>query len=82
VSFNVLGLLARNRFYFPVFLLYKSYLNRPVFGCDAWSRSLGCKCEYYPNFQVKEDKCWPRVLNPQCQGISVGLGFSTLSVKK
>ena len=86
VSFSIRGLLARDRFYFPVFLLFfacnKSCLNRPAFRCDAWSRSLGCGCEHYPSFWVKEDKCWLVVLSPQCQGISVCLWFSALSVKE
>jgi hypothetical protein len=85
-SFSVWGLLAHDRFYFPVFLLFfacnKSCVDRPAFGCDAWSRSLGCGCKHYPSFQVKEDKCWHGVLNSQCQRISVGLGFSALSVKE
>jgi hypothetical protein len=57
-SFNVWGLLARDRFYFPVFLLFfacnKSCLNQPAFGCDAWSRSLSCGCEHYPGFRVED----------------------------
>jgi hypothetical protein len=58
------GLLARDRFYFPVFLLFLLVIspvsNSLLWGCDAWSRSLGCGCEHYPGFRVKEDKCWPR----------------------
>ena len=54
-------------FYFPIFLLFfacnKSYLDRPTFGCDAWSRFLGCGCEYYPDFRIEEDKCWPEVFS-------------------
>jgi hypothetical protein len=61
VLFSVQGLLARDRFYFPVFLLFfacnKSYLDQLAFGCDAWSRSLGCGCEHYLGFLVEEDKC-------------------------
>ena len=60
-------------FYFPVFYWFfacnKSYLDWPVLGCDAGSRSLSCGCEHYPGFRVDEDKCWPGVLSPQCQGI-------------
>jgi hypothetical protein len=26
---------------------------------------------------VSRNKCWPGVHSPQCQGISIGLGFST-----
>jgi hypothetical protein len=74
VLFNVRGLLACDWFYFPVFLFFifacNKCLNQPAFGCDAWSRSLGCRCEHYPDFQVEEDKCWLRVLSRQCQGIS------------
>jgi hypothetical protein len=84
-SFSVRGLLARDRFYFPVIIVFacnKSCLDQPALGCDAWSRSLGCGCERYPGFRVDEDKCWPGVPSPQCQEISVGLGFSTLSVKE
>jgi hypothetical protein len=85
-SFSVRGLLARDRFYFPVFLLFLLVIspvsNSLLWGCDAWSRSLGCGCERYPGFRVEEDKCWPGVPNPQCQEISVGLGFSALSVKE
>jgi hypothetical protein len=43
---------------------------------------LGCGCERYPGFRVEEDKCWPGVPSPQCQEISVDLGFSALSVKE
>jgi hypothetical protein len=43
---------------------------------------LGCGCECYPGFRVEENKCWPGVPSPQCQEISVGLGFSALSVKE
>jgi hypothetical protein len=84
--FSVRGLLARDWFYFLVFFFVfacnMSCLNQPALGCDAWSRSLGCGCECYPGFWVEEDKCWPRVPSPQCQEISVGLGFSALSVKE
>jgi hypothetical protein len=53
--------------YFYCFFAYnKSCLDWPTFGCDAWSRSLGSGCKHYPGFRVKEDKCWPRVLSPQC----------------
>jgi hypothetical protein len=68
--------------YFFVFSCNKSCLDQPTLGCNAWSRSLGCGCERYPGFRVEEDKCWPEVPNPQCQEISVGLGFLTLSVKE
>ena len=72
-SFSVRGLLARDRFYFPVFYYFfscnKFCLDRLAFECDAWSRSLGYKYEHYPDFQVEEDKCWSRILSPQCQGI-------------
>jgi hypothetical protein len=57
------------------FACNKSCPDQPAFGCDAWSRSLSCRCKHYPSFQVEKDKCWPGVLNPQCQEISVGLGF-------
>ena len=66
-SFSVWGLLARDQFYFPVFYYFfacnKSCLDRLAFGCDAWFRSLGCGCEYYPGFWVEEDKCWPEILS-------------------
>jgi hypothetical protein len=68
--------------YFFVFACNKSCFDQPALGCDAWSRSLGCGCECYPGFRVKEDKCWPGVPTPQCQEISVGLGFSALNVKE
>jgi hypothetical protein len=68
--------------YFFVFACNKSCLDQPALGCDAWSRSLGCGCERYPGFRVEEDKCWPGVPSPQCQEISVGLGFSALSIKE
>jgi hypothetical protein len=57
------------------FACNKSCPDQPAFGCDAWSRSLSCRCKHYPSFQVEKDKCWSGVLNPQCQEISVGLGF-------
>jgi hypothetical protein len=69
-------------YFYCFFACNKSYLDRPAFGCDAWSKSLGYGCKHYPSFRVEEDKCWPEVLNPQCQGISVGLGFSAPSVKE
>jgi hypothetical protein len=68
--------------YFFVFACNKSCLDQPALGCDAWSRSLGCGCERYPGFRVEEDKYWPGVPGPQCQEISVGLGFSAFSVKE
>jgi hypothetical protein len=83
LSFSVL---ARDRFYFPIFLLFLLVIshvsNSLLWGCDAWSRSLGCRYERYPGCWVDEDKCWPGVPNPQCQEISVSLGFSALSVKE
>jgi hypothetical protein len=86
VSFSVRGLLARDQFYFLVFLLFfacnKSCLDQPAFGCDAWSKSLGCGCKHYPGFRIEEDKCWPEILSPYCQGIGVDLRFSALSVKE
>jgi hypothetical protein len=69
-------------YFYYFFACNKSCLNRLAFGCDAWSRSLGCRCEHFIDFRVEEDKCWPRVLSPQCQGISVGLGFSALNAKE
>jgi hypothetical protein len=69
-------------YFYCFFACDKLYLDQPTFGCDAWSRSLGYGCEHYPSFQVEEDKYWPKVLSPQCQGISVGLRFSALSVKE
>jgi hypothetical protein len=47
-----------------LFACNKSFLDRPAFGCDAWSRPLGCRHKFYPDFRVEEDKCWPGVLNP------------------
>jgi hypothetical protein len=46
-----------------------SFLNRPAFECDVWSRLLGCGCEFYTDFWVEEDKCWLRVFSPYCQEI-------------
>jgi hypothetical protein len=44
-SFSVQGLLARDRFYFLVFLVFfacnKSCLDWPAFECDAWSKIFG-----------------------------------------
>jgi hypothetical protein len=68
--------------YFYCFACNKSCLDQLALGCDVWSRSLNCGCERYPGFRVEEDKCWPGVPSPQCQEISVGLGFSALSVKE
>jgi hypothetical protein len=79
VYLHVIGFIS---LYFFVFACNKSCLNQLALGCDAWSISLGCECERYPGFRVEEDKCWPGVLSPQCQEISVGLGFSALSVKE
>jgi hypothetical protein len=65
-------MLARNQFYFPVFLLLfacnKACLDWLAFGCDAWSRSLGCGYEHYPGFGLMMT--------------SVGLRFAALSVKE
>jgi hypothetical protein len=47
-----------------LFACNKSFLDQPVFMCDAWSRSLGRGREFYPNFRVDEK--------------SVGWGFLTL----
>jgi hypothetical protein len=79
VYLHVIGFISM---YFFVFACNKSCLDQPALGCDAWSRSLGCGCKRYPGFQVEEDKCWPGVPSPQCQEISIGLGFSALSVKE
>jgi hypothetical protein len=72
---------------FPYIFIYffacnKSCLDQPAFGCDAWSRSLGWGCEHYHGFWVKEDKCWPKILNPQCQRTSVCLVFLAINVKE
>jgi hypothetical protein len=56
-------------YFYCFFACNKSCLDQPAFGCDTWSRSLSCGCEHCPGFQVEEDKCWPEVLSPQCQGI-------------
>jgi hypothetical protein len=69
-------------YFYYFFACNKSYLDWPTFRCNAWSRSLGCGCEHYLGFRVDEDKCWAGVFSPQCQGISVGLGFSVFSVKE
>ena len=50
-----------------LFACNKSFLGWPAFGCDAWSKPLGCGREFYHIFQVEKDKCWLGVLSPQCQ---------------
>jgi hypothetical protein len=60
-----------SQYFYYLFVCNKSFLNRPAFGCDASSKPLGCGREFYPNFQVEEDKCWLGVLSPQCQEIIV-----------
>jgi hypothetical protein len=52
-----------------LFACNKSFIDQPAFGCDAWSRLLGCGREFYPGFRIKEHKCWHVVLNPQHQEI-------------
>jgi hypothetical protein len=69
-------------YFYCFFACNKSYLDRPAFECDVWSRYLGCRYKHYLGFQAEEDKCWLEILSHQCQGISVSLGFSALSVKK
>jgi hypothetical protein len=44
-------------YFYCFFACNKSCLDLLAFGCDAWSRFLGCGCEHYPGFWVEEDKC-------------------------
>jgi hypothetical protein len=99
VSFSVHGLLARDRFYFPVFFLFLLAISHVsiglllcvILGPNLWvvdmnvilafkSRRTSVGLGFQPS--VSRNKCWPGVHSPQCQGISVGLGFLALSVKE
>jgi hypothetical protein len=71
-SFSVRGLLARDRFYFPVFLLFLLVISH-VSNSLLWGVMLG------PDLWVVDVNV---ILAFGSRRTSVGLGFLTLSVKK
>jgi hypothetical protein len=71
-SFSVRGLLARDRFYFPVFFLFLLVIS-------LVSISLLLCVMLSPNLWVVDVKV---IMAFGSRRTSVGLGFSTLSVKK
>jgi hypothetical protein len=86
-SFSVRDLLARDRCLFPcifiVSLLVISHVSiglllGVMLGPDLWVMDVSIILA----FGSRRTSVGLEVLSPQCQGISVGLGFSALSVKE